>query len=523
MKFDTPGPKLGRRDAGSRQTIALLGQPNAGKSTLFNALTGSRQHVGNWPGKTVEQKTGIFSRNGSRFSVVDLPGSYSLNAVSQEEAITREFVASGAAGRVCILVDASQLERSLFMLADFMGIDCPVVLVLNMMDVAAEKGIDVDAEWISQTLGIPVAAMCAADKSDYDGFFAALAAPPACLDPSALERRYEADLGDDYSRLRDLIPAPRIGVYSRAWLVSKMMEKDRPAMDLVRGAVSPDVWQRIEAILGALPDGALRTGASKFAWIKDLLRQTAPSSARTRPPMGRFDRLATSRRWGKPLAFSMMIAGLMASFVITIPWMMLSWKVPRLLLPVVLDALAVLHAGPWLLSLIDVALKAVGTAVGMAGFVGGSALVFGFFGGRWLYGAHRLRVRQRHVPAGTPGQVRDADPYELRVPHRRRHQRPGHRLLGTAGSHHRPGLDRPLRRHLGGWWPSSAPRSSAFRRSGCLRPSLLAPFFILFLTAKLFSPGLLKGEAPGGPHHGTPPLPSSQMEQPLPVRIRPHG
>ena len=105
--------------------IALLGQPNSGKSTLFNGLTGLRQHVGNWPGKTVEQKEGYFTRGGVKYTVADLPGTYSLSANSDEEIITRDYIAGGKADVVVILADASQLERSLFMLADFAGIEPP--------------------------------------------------------------------------------------------------------------------------------------------------------------------------------------------------------------------------------------------------------------------------------------------------------------------------------------------------------------------------------------------------------------
>ena len=92
--------------------IALLGQPNSGKSTLFNGLTGLRQHVGNWPGKTVEKKGGSFTHGDKKYIVADLPGTYSLSANSDEEIITRDYIASGKADVVCILADSSQLERS---------------------------------------------------------------------------------------------------------------------------------------------------------------------------------------------------------------------------------------------------------------------------------------------------------------------------------------------------------------------------------------------------------------------------
>ena len=97
--------------------IALLGQPNAGKSTIFNGLTGLRQHVGNWPGKTVEKKEGTFTVDGQEILVADLPGSYSLSANSDEEIVTRDYIISGNADMVLIIIDASQLERSLYMMA----------------------------------------------------------------------------------------------------------------------------------------------------------------------------------------------------------------------------------------------------------------------------------------------------------------------------------------------------------------------------------------------------------------------
>ena len=144
-------------------TIALLGQPNSGKSTLFNALTGSKQHVGNWPGKTVEKCTGTFKLDGKNINVVDLPGTYSLAANSDEEIVTRDYIASGEAELICLLADSSQLERSLFMLADYNGIRVPAVLILNMMDVAEEQGKKIETDLIESKLGIPVLPFVASD------------------------------------------------------------------------------------------------------------------------------------------------------------------------------------------------------------------------------------------------------------------------------------------------------------------------------------------------------------------------
>ena len=148
--------------------VGLAGNPNVGKTTVFNQLTGMRQHVGNWPGKTVEKKEGNFRYNGTTYRVADLPGSYSLSANSDEEVVTRNYIASGEAELVCILADASQLERSLFMLADYAGIHTPAMLVLTMTDVAAQKGRTIDTKVLEKKLGIPVVGMVAPNRDEYE-------------------------------------------------------------------------------------------------------------------------------------------------------------------------------------------------------------------------------------------------------------------------------------------------------------------------------------------------------------------
>ena len=147
--------------------IALLGQPNSGKSTIFNIITGSHQHVGNWPGKTVDQKEGEFKWHGQQRILADLPGSYSLSAGSDEEVITKDYITSGNADLVLVMADASQLKRSLYMLADFVGTKVPFILILNMMDVAKGQGITIDVHKLSQKLGIPVVPMSAIRKKNY--------------------------------------------------------------------------------------------------------------------------------------------------------------------------------------------------------------------------------------------------------------------------------------------------------------------------------------------------------------------
>ncbi len=148
--------------------IALLGQPNSGKSTLFNALTGSHQHVGNWPGKTVERCEGSYKYKDETISVVDLPGSYSLAADSEEEKITRDFIIDGTADLIIVMADSSQLARSLYMLADFSKLDAPALLLLNMEDVARLQGKQINIQLLEERLGIPVLSFVAADRKRYE-------------------------------------------------------------------------------------------------------------------------------------------------------------------------------------------------------------------------------------------------------------------------------------------------------------------------------------------------------------------
>jgi len=138
-------------------TIALAGNPNSGKSTVFNALTGARQHVGNWPGKTVEKKEGTCKRDGYEIQVVDLPGTYSLTAYSLEEVIARDYIIEDKPDVVIGVVDAANLERNLYLAIQILELGAPLVLALNMSDVADSRGLRIDMEMLSRGLnGTPV-------------------------------------------------------------------------------------------------------------------------------------------------------------------------------------------------------------------------------------------------------------------------------------------------------------------------------------------------------------------------------
>ena len=149
-------------------TIAIAGNPNCGKSALFNTFTGIRQKTGNWPGVTVDRKQGFFELQGRTITVYDLPGIYSLDASSIDEEVTRDYLLSRDASLIINVVDAANLERNLYLTAQLLEMGVPIVLVLNMMDVARKRGIDIDIKKLSQELGCPVVPIVAISGEGMD-------------------------------------------------------------------------------------------------------------------------------------------------------------------------------------------------------------------------------------------------------------------------------------------------------------------------------------------------------------------
>ncbi|MGR9087442.1 MAG: Fe(2+) transporter permease subunit FeoB [Gammaproteobacteria bacterium] len=153
-------------------TVGVVGNPNCGKTTLFNALTGARQHVGNWPGVTVEKKTGVYAFDHKTIELVDLPGTYSLEAadeqVSLDEKVARDFVASREADLIINIIDASSIERHLYLTSQLIEMRVPMILVLNMMDAVKRRGIKIDVAYLSKQLGCPVVPIVASGKQGID-------------------------------------------------------------------------------------------------------------------------------------------------------------------------------------------------------------------------------------------------------------------------------------------------------------------------------------------------------------------
>ena len=214
-------------------TLALAGNPNAGKTSVFNALTGAHQHVGNYPGVTVEKKAGWADFSGTRVQVVDLPGTYSLTAYSLEEVVARDFLIGERPDVVVDVVDAANLERNLYLAVQLLELGVPLVICLNMMDTAAQRGIKIDIAKLSQLLGVPVVATVARTGQGISDLLAAAVETAREKKPwHPLEISYGSDVDQGISEVLAILQGarPRRGLLSARWLALKCLEGDREVL-----------------------------------------------------------------------------------------------------------------------------------------------------------------------------------------------------------------------------------------------------------------------------------------------------
>lgn len=281
-------------------TVALAGQPNVGKSTVFNLLTGLSQHVGNWPGKTVERKSGTYHYDGTIVRIVDLPGTYSLTANSPEERIARDYIIRERPDVVVAIADAAVLERNLYLLAELLALPSPVILVLNMMDVAKRQGLRLEPHVLEAALGLPVIPMVATRGQGLAELMEAVARAArgeGTYAPSRPQIRedHEAVLAKIEQLIAGLVPQP----YPEGWVALKLLEGDEELTQLVRERLAPDRWEEIHSILTQHEDAALAIASGRYEWIGRMVR-----AAVIRPRVGqitlteRLDRVATHPVWG---------------------------------------------------------------------------------------------------------------------------------------------------------------------------------------------------------------------------------
>jgi small GTP-binding protein len=218
--------------------IALAGNPNSGKTTVFNNLTGARQHVGNWPGVTVEKKEGRCTYNNYDINVVDLPGVYSLTAYSLDEVVARDFIVEGKPDVVVDIVDASNLERNLYLAVQLLEMHVNLVIALNMMDVAESRGYKIDITRLSELLGAPVVPLIAArNQGTQELLVTVIDVIEGKIRTDGIQLQYGHDIEAEIAKLEKII-AEKLpsGDYSPRWLAVKLLEEDEEIIGKIRQA-----------------------------------------------------------------------------------------------------------------------------------------------------------------------------------------------------------------------------------------------------------------------------------------------
>jgi small GTP-binding protein len=242
------GIKAGKWD----YIVALAGNPNTGKSTVFNALTGLRQHTGNWPGKTVTRAEGLFRYDEKTFRLVDLPGTYSLLATSEDEEIARDFILFGQPDVTVVVVDATRLERNLNLVFQVMEITDRVVVCLNLMDEAGRHGLDVNHRALARELGVPVVPTSARSGEGIPDLVQAIE-EVASGERIPRPNRIQIDdfrLGQAVSRLVNELTAAFPGLPSARWVALRLLDGDTRITQAVQSGELLDLVnaQRVSAL-----------------------------------------------------------------------------------------------------------------------------------------------------------------------------------------------------------------------------------------------------------------------------------
>ena len=309
-----------------RIRVALAGNPNVGKTTIFNALTGSRKHVGNWPGKTVERIEGISRHGGSEFSITDLPGTYSLTAYSAEEIIARDYVVDEKPDVVVHVIDASGLERNLYLTLQLMELGANVVIALNMKDVAGRRGFRINVNKMSKLLGVPVVPTQANRKRGLNDLMETV------KERSFASRRknrikYGKELEDHIEAVEKALKKVDLpGKYRPRWMAIKLLENDSQAVKTASlSSQSMKLFAEVEKnrkhlreVFGEEVDTAIAEG--RYGFISGLFREAVKKEEPRRERAAeRLDSIATNRITGIPLFLFFMWLTFFMTFTVAAP------------------------------------------------------------------------------------------------------------------------------------------------------------------------------------------------------------
>jgi len=286
-------------------TIGVVGNPNCGKTTLFNALTGAKQRVGNWPGVTVDRKTGAYNHKQKSIEVIDTPGIYSLSAASVDEEVARDYVLSGEADLIVNIVDASNLERNLYLTSQLMEMRVPLLVALNMMDIAKDRQIEIDVDGLSRQLGCPVVSMILAKNQGVtelkdainSGVYEAKKSPTAIV-------TYPPEVEEGVATLLPLLSVTaEKKQWDAKWMAVKMLESDDQIMavapaDAVDKAI--EIQRTIEEKTEDDPD--IIIASAHYGFINWLTRDNVTKKGQINSSVSdKIDRVVLSRIFGIPI------------------------------------------------------------------------------------------------------------------------------------------------------------------------------------------------------------------------------
>ncbi|HBL23419.1 MAG TPA: hypothetical protein DDZ40_04805, partial [Deltaproteobacteria bacterium] len=306
---------------GQSLLVALAGQPNVGKTTVFNLLTGLSQHIGNWPGKTVERKEGLHRVKDTEIRFVDLPGTYSLSAYSEEERVTREFLIHEHPDVTVLFVNAAALERSLYLLTELLLLKSPVIVAVNMLDVAENQGVRIDAEALQASLGLPVVSTVATKNRGIKELLeeiVKMSKNPQGHQPKV--PRVTEDHQDIYLKISELvrehIPMP----YTVEWVVTKLMEGDAEVTESFQGIIPTRTWNEIQMLLVEHEDALRAVVGGRYDWIEDATRAAVSRFKRGQVLMtDRIDHVLTRPSTGIPVLLGILAIVFLVTFFVGYP------------------------------------------------------------------------------------------------------------------------------------------------------------------------------------------------------------
>jgi ferrous iron transport protein B len=291
--------------------VALAGNPNCGKTTVFNALTGARQRVGNWPGVTVERVMGEYSHCDALVEVTDLPGIYSFSALSPDEEVARKHILFNTPDVVVNVIDASNLERNLYLTTQLLEMHVPVVVALNMMDMARQRGIRIEVEHLEKHLGCPVIPIVASKKRGIDELRTAICNISKTHNKPETRVTYEKDIEKVIRSLENSLGDVALSrKVSARWLAVKLLEKDELALEIIGAdkAHLPDLdeqLKKVERIVGEDSDMIIADG--RYGFIHGLARDVTAGSDRMRKTFSdAVDRVVLNKFLGFPVFFGVM-------------------------------------------------------------------------------------------------------------------------------------------------------------------------------------------------------------------------